>query len=188
MAPAARQAVVLAAEVVVTTLSSAGGDLASLWSAATTAAAAAAAVAAAAAAPNGAGGAAGRAGGMAGVAPASLGAPSFDALVIDEAAQALEPAALIPLQLLQPGAKVRGVRDAGRGGSRGQRNAMNAGLVHKPAYRRCRPCSCNLLPAHAPSSLPSQPQPDHRRWPPRASPCPSLLLPSFLLPTWSVHT
>ena len=35
--------------------------------------------------------------------------PRYDALVIDEAAQAVEPAALIPLQLLQVGAQVRGV-------------------------------------------------------------------------------
>lgn len=33
--------------------------------------------------------------------------PLFDALVVDEAAQALEPATLIPLQLLRPMAKVR---------------------------------------------------------------------------------
>ncbi|MEW5299031.1 MAG: hypothetical protein WDW36_002086 [Sanguina aurantia] len=38
-------------------------------------------------------------------------APRFDALVIDEAAQALEPAALIPLQLLRPGAKILLVGD-----------------------------------------------------------------------------
>ncbi len=34
-------------------------------------------------------------------------APRFGALVIDEAAQAVEPAALIPMQLLAPCAKVR---------------------------------------------------------------------------------
>jgi superfamily I DNA and/or RNA helicase len=34
------------------------------------------------------------------------GPPLFDAIIVDEAAQALEPATLIPFVLLKPGAKV----------------------------------------------------------------------------------
>lgn len=35
--------------------------------------------------------------------PAGVEAPLFDVLVVDEAAQALEPATLIPMQMLKPG-------------------------------------------------------------------------------------
>lgn len=39
--------------------------------------------------------------------PAGGGCPRFDALVVDEAAQALEPATIIPFTLLHPHAKVK---------------------------------------------------------------------------------
>ena len=78
-----RAQVLLEAEVVLCTLSSAGGDLLQL------------AKMVAEARPNGT---------AAGKPHAAL----FDALIIDEAAQAVEPAALIPMQLLRPNSKVGG--------------------------------------------------------------------------------
>lgn len=43
-------------------------------------------------------------------------APRYDALIVDEAAQALEPATLIPMQLLKPGSRVSNwVRKGERG-------------------------------------------------------------------------
>ncbi|KIY92475.1 hypothetical protein MNEG_15488 [Monoraphidium neglectum] len=90
-----RLAVLRAAEVVVCTLSAAGGLRE----------AAEAAGGGAGAGGNGGGGAGGGGGQQAAAAAAAVaaGMPLFDALVVDEAAQALEPAILIPLQLLKPG-------------------------------------------------------------------------------------
>ncbi|GFR50440.1 hypothetical protein Agub_g12661, partial [Astrephomene gubernaculifera] len=151
-----RQAVVLAAEVVVTTLSSSGGDLAQLWSAATHTAAAAAAAAAAAGGSNSNTAATGSAAtaasasgsGTSGAGGGGLllpaGAPRFDALIIDEAAQALEPAALIPLQLLQPGGKVILVGDPRQLPPTVLSRAAEAARLSQSLFERLQAAGCRV--------------------------------------------
>lgn len=114
-----RQAVIRAAEVVVCTLSAAAGEMVGVqWLAPV--AIVGKAHTASHSSRNGAGlpplptghGRPAVATGAQVVATGPGGAPLFDALVIDEAAQALEPATLIPFTLLKPGAKVVLVGDS----------------------------------------------------------------------------
>ncbi|GLI67193.1 hypothetical protein VaNZ11_011114, partial [Volvox africanus] len=134
-----RQAVLLAAEVVVTTLSSSGGDLASLCSTVVT-------VATTAATASVTGAALGRSGRSAGEAAPTLapGAYRFDALIIDEAAQALEPAALIPLQLLRPGAKVVLVGDPKQLPPTVLSRAADAAQLSQSLFERLQRAGCHV--------------------------------------------
>ncbi|GIM05142.1 hypothetical protein Vretimale_9587 [Volvox reticuliferus] len=133
-----RQAVLLAAEVVVTTLSSAGGDLASLCSTAMTAATTATTATATGAALS-------RSGRSAVETPSvAPGAYRFDALIIDEAAQALEPAALIPLQLLRPGAKVVLVGDPKQLPPTVLSRAADAAQLSQSLFERLQRAGCHV--------------------------------------------
>lgn len=114
-----RAAVLASAEVVACTLSVAGSELIAASAGGGAAAAAPASAAAAVAAPSvGGGGSAFSKGVISAIATAAGSSSSsssshkFDALIIDEAAQAVEPAALVPLHLVKPGARVILVGDA----------------------------------------------------------------------------
>jgi hypothetical protein len=77
--------------------------------------------------------------------PAGAG-PLFDVVVVDEAAQALEPATLIPLQLIKPGAGTAGQGRVAKGCNR-QRLCAAVGETVWPSCLGCMStevvCGCN---------------------------------------------
>eukprot|EP00897_Mesotaenium_endlicherianum_P004197 jgi/Mesen1/3805/ME000206S02990 len=118
------------AQVVVTTLSGCGGDVFS---------------ACVDAAPGAAGGLGGRAAGGAFRNGKTAGEGLFDAVIIDEAAQALEPATLIPLQLLAAGF-ARCIMVSG---------GATSSLLPTKNSRHLQAFSCDLISVGDPKQLPA---------------------------------